>query len=58
MPPPQVQYLCEDSRTRVLFVEDDEQLDKVLEVRERLPLLRKIVVFDTEGLRDFQRRRA
>ena len=48
----QVHYLCEDSATRVLFVEDDEQLDKALEVRERLPLLRKIVVFDMKGLRD------
>ena len=48
----QVHYLCEDSRTRVLFVEDDEQLDKALEVRERLPLLERIVVFDMEGLRD------
>ena len=37
----QVQFLCEDSGTTVLFVEDDEQLDKALEVRERLPLLRK-----------------
>jgi long-chain acyl-CoA synthetase len=48
----QVHYLCEDSRTTVLFVEDDEQLDKALEVRARLPMLRKIVVFDMEGLRD------
>ena len=47
----QVHYLCEDSRTRFLFVEDDEQLDKALEVRSTLPLLRKIVVFDMEGLR-------
>jgi long-chain acyl-CoA synthetase len=47
----QVQYLCEDSRTTVLFVEDDEQLDKALEVREHLPKLRKVVVFDMEGLR-------
>jgi long-chain acyl-CoA synthetase len=47
----QAQYLCEDSRTVVLFVEDEEQLDKALEVRESLPLLRKIVVFDMEGLR-------
>ena len=50
---PQVQYLCEDSRTRFLFVEDDEQLDKALEVRSQLPLLKKVIVFDPEGLRDF-----
>nr|WP_295783070.1 long-chain fatty acid--CoA ligase [Rhodoferax sp.] len=50
--PSQVQYLCADSRTTVLFVEDDEQLDKALEVRAQLPGLRKIVVFDMEGLRD------
>ncbi len=50
--PNQVLYLCEDSRTTVLFVEDDEQLDKALEVRGQLPLLRKIVVIDMEGLRD------
>ena len=48
----QVHYLCEDSTTTVLFVEDDEQLDKALAVREQLPQLRKIVVFDMEGLRD------
>ncbi|MDP9894739.1 long-chain acyl-CoA synthetase [Variovorax boronicumulans] len=48
----QVTYLCEDSRTTVLFVEDDEQLDKALEVRAQLPLLRKIIVLDMEGLRD------
>ena len=48
--PTQVQYLCEDSATRVLFVEDDEQLDKALEVRAQLPLLSKVVVFDMEGL--------
>ncbi|MBK6866087.1 MAG: AMP-binding protein [Ideonella sp.] len=51
--PPQVHYLCEDSGTRVLFVEDEEQLDKALEVRERLPLLDWIVVFDMEGLARF-----
>ncbi len=46
----QVEYLCADSTTRVVFVEDAEQLDKVLEVRERLPLLTRIVVFEMEGL--------
>jgi long-chain acyl-CoA synthetase len=48
----QVQYLCEDSGSSILFVEDDEQLDKALEVRATLPGLKKIVVFDMEGLRD------
>jgi long-chain acyl-CoA synthetase len=48
----QVQFLCEDSRTTILFVEDDEQLDKALEVRAQLPNLRKVVVFDMEGLRN------
>jgi long-chain acyl-CoA synthetase len=47
----QVHYLSEDSATVVLFVEDDEQLDKALDVRAQLPLLRKIIVFDMEGLR-------
>jgi long-chain acyl-CoA synthetase len=50
----QVHYLCEDSRTSILFVEDDEQLDKALEVRAQLPGLKKIVVFDMEGLRELQ----
>jgi long-chain acyl-CoA synthetase len=46
----QVQYLCEDSTSVLLFVEDDEQLDKALEVRAQLRHLRKIIVFDMEGL--------
>ena len=47
----QVEYLCSDSRTKFLFVEDEEQLDKYLEVRDRLPELRQVIVFDMEGLR-------
>jgi long-chain acyl-CoA synthetase len=46
----QLQFLCEDSRTVHLFVENDEQLDKYLEVREQLPSIRKVIVFDMEGL--------
>jgi long-chain acyl-CoA synthetase len=49
----QVEFVMQDSASAYLFVEDEEQLDKALEVRERLPLLRRIIVFDTEGLRDF-----
>ncbi len=52
--PAQVEYLLTDSDSRLVFVEDEEQLDKVLEVRERVPRLERIVVFDMEGLRDLQ----
>ena len=49
----QVEYLIADSSTRFYFAEDEEQLDKVLEVRERTPTLEKIIIFDMEGLRNF-----
>jgi long-chain acyl-CoA synthetase len=41
------------SDCRVLFVENDEQLDKVLSVRDRCPALQRIVIFEMKGLRDF-----
>ena len=49
--PAQVEYLTQDSRSVYLFVEDEEQLDKALAGLERLPLLRRIVVWDMTGLR-------
>ena len=49
----QVEYLVNDSQTRFYFAEDEEQLDKILEVRERTPTLTKIIIFDMEGLRHF-----
>jgi long-chain acyl-CoA synthetase len=50
---PQVEYLINDSATRVIFAEDEEQLDKILSCRARCPTLQKIVVFDMEGLSAF-----
>jgi len=50
----QVEYILNDSRTVVYIAENEEQLDKALEVRERVPSLKKIVVIDMEGLRDFR----
>ena len=49
----QIEYIVNDSGTRFFFAENEEQLDKVLEVRGRCPQLVKIVVFDMEGLRGF-----
>ena len=50
----QVDYIVNDSRSRFLFVENEEQLDKFLEVRERCPSLTKVFVLDMEGLADFK----
>jgi long-chain acyl-CoA synthetase len=51
--PAQAEYILQNSQTRALFVEDDEQLDKALAVRPRCPLLKQIVVMNLKGLRGF-----
>ncbi len=52
--PAQVRYIINHCGARVVIVEDEEQLDKVLEVRDELPDLEKIIVIDMEGLRHFR----
>ncbi len=49
----QCEYLINDSQSVYVFVEDEEQLDKILDIRVRIPQLRKIIVFDMEGLLRF-----
>ncbi|MCC5988358.1 MAG: AMP-binding protein [Pararhodobacter sp.] len=49
----QVHHILDDSGARVLLVENQEQLDKALAVRERCPRLLHIVVMEREGLRGF-----
>ena len=49
-PAEEVEYLLHHSESVVLIAEDEEQLDKTLEVRARLPHLRKIVVIETRGI--------
>jgi long-chain acyl-CoA synthetase len=50
----QLKYLVNDSDSRFLFVENDEQLDKFLSVRGEMPGLAKVIVLDTEGLHGFR----
>ncbi len=47
----QVAYILQHSSARVLLVENQEQLEKVLAVRDACPDLKRIVVMDREGLR-------
>jgi long-chain acyl-CoA synthetase len=50
----QVEYIVNDSGTRFFFAEDEEQLDKILQVRAKCPELVKIFVYDMEGLHGFK----
>lgn len=52
--PSQCAYLINDSNTKFLFVENDEMLDKYLEIKEQVPDLIKVIVFDSDGLHDFE----
>ena len=47
--PDDVSYILSDSSSRVVFAEDQTQVDKVLEHRADLPDLMAIVVFDGSG---------
>ena len=49
----QLAYLVNDSDSRFLFVENDEQLDKYLSVADQMPGLSKVIIFDKDGLHDF-----
>jgi long-chain acyl-CoA synthetase len=49
----QVEYVVTHSEAMFLFVENEEQLDKWLNFRDKAPALKKVIVWDTEGLRLF-----
>ncbi len=49
----QLKYLINDSDSRFLFVENDEQLDKYLEIKDETACLTKVIVYDNDGLHDF-----
>jgi long-chain acyl-CoA synthetase len=50
----QVEHALTDSNCRFLFVEDEEQLDKYLEIEGSVPHIEKVYVFDWRGLRGFE----
>ncbi len=50
----EVGYVLDHSQSKFYVVENEEQLDKALMVREHLPNLKKIIVIDMEGLRHFR----
>ncbi len=51
---PQVEYVIHDSESKLFFVENEEQLDKWLHFRDNVASLKKLIVWDLEGLRHFE----
>ena len=54
MVPSQVEYMFNHSEAIVVVANDQEQVDKFLEIRKKIPRLRKIVYWDPRGLRNYQ----
>ena len=52
-PAAEVQYLLSHSESKVLFAEDQEQVDKAIDVISELPDLVKIVYFEPRGLSNY-----
>ncbi len=50
----QVEYVIQNSESKFFFVENEEQLDKWLHFRDQVPFLKKVIVWDLKGLRNFK----
>ena len=51
--PAEVKYVAEHSGARFAIVNDQEQTDKFLEIKDSLPLLKKVIYWDPKGLRNY-----
>jgi len=51
--PSEVKYIAEQSGARFAIVNDQEQTDKFLEIKEELPELKKVIYWDPKGLRNY-----
>ncbi|GLQ18421.1 AMP-dependent synthetase/ligase [Maritalea porphyrae] len=48
----EIHHLVDASDTEFLFIEDQEQFDKIVELEGKTPRLKKLMVFDPKGLHD------
>ena len=51
--PSEVKYIAEHSGAKYAIVNDQEQTDKFLEIKEQLPFLQKIIYWDPKGLKNY-----
>jgi len=50
-PAAEIRHLVSASDTTLLFIEDQEQLDKIKDLQGQLPALRQLVIFEPKGTR-------
>ncbi len=48
-PAAELDHLINASDSTILFIEDQEQLDKIIELRGRIPKLQQLIVFNAKG---------
>jgi long-chain acyl-CoA synthetase len=48
--PPEVKFYVTDSDSTFVVAHDQEQVDKVLQIKEDLPLIKKVIYWDPKGL--------
>jgi len=51
--PSEVKYIAEHSDAKFAIVNDQEQTDKFLEIKDELPSLKKVIYWDPKGLRNY-----
>ncbi|MGQ9646939.1 MAG: AMP-binding protein [Thermodesulfobacteriota bacterium] len=51
--PREIRYIVENSEAKFAVVEDQEQVDKFLQIKHELPLLKKIIYWNYKGLAQY-----
>ena len=51
----ELQYILEHAEVKIAIVENQEQVDKLIEIKEKLPILKSIFFDDPRGLENYQK---
>jgi len=52
--PPEIKYIVSHSDAVFVFAKDQEQCDKLLEIRDQIPAVRNVIYWDDKGLWNYQ----
>lgn len=49
----EIAYMLDHSDAKYVFVEDQEQVDKILQIKDQIPNVRKVIYWNPRGLRQY-----